>query len=58
VSEVFIYDFDREIYNKELTIILFDRIRGEEKFSSAEELVKQMDKDKETGIKIFSIHNN
>ncbi|MBT8378348.1 MAG: bifunctional riboflavin kinase/FAD synthetase [Ignavibacteria bacterium] len=53
VPEIYILDFDKDIYNQKLQIIVIQRIRGEEKFNSAEELIKQMDKDKEAGLKIF-----
>ena len=53
VPEIYILDFDNDIYNIELKIKVIQRIRGEDKFNSAEELIKQMDKDKEAGLKIF-----
>ena len=53
-TEVFIFDFNRDIYGKNVTVKVIERIRGEEKFSSADELVKQMNKDVETGIKILA----
>ena len=53
VPEIYILNFSRDIYNEELQIKLIQRIRGEEKFNSAEELIKQMDKDKVAGLKIF-----
>ena len=58
VTEVYIYDFNREIYGKEVTVELVERLRGEEKFNSAEELINQMNKDKENGLKIFNKLNN
>ncbi|MBK7229676.1 MAG: bifunctional riboflavin kinase/FAD synthetase [Ignavibacteriales bacterium] len=58
VTEVYIYDFNREIYGKEVTVELVERLRGEEKFNSAEELIDQMNKDKENGLKIFNKLNN
>lgn len=58
VPEVYLYDFDKNIYNEEIKVELIERLRGEEKFSSAEELVKQMNKDKENGLKILSKINN
>jgi riboflavin kinase/FMN adenylyltransferase len=58
ISEVYIYNFDREIYNCIITIELIERLRGEEKFSSADELIKQMNKDKENGLKILNKLNN
>jgi len=58
VSEVYIYDFNREIYGAEVTTELVERLRGEQKFGSAEELIKQMNKDKENGYKVFNKLNN
>jgi riboflavin kinase/FMN adenylyltransferase len=54
VSEVYIYDFNEDIYGKYVTVNIVERIRGEEKFSSAEELVTQMKKDREIGLEILS----
>ena len=58
VTEVYIYNFNREIYDEVVTIELVERLRGEEKFNSAEELISQMNKDKENGLKIFNELNN
>jgi riboflavin kinase / FMN adenylyltransferase len=54
VSEVYIYDFDENIYGEMLDIHLVARIRDELKYSSAEELVTQMNIDKQEGMKIFN----
>ena len=43
--ETFILDFDEEIYGREMQIDLLHRLRGEERFASAEELIAQMEKD-------------
>lgn len=53
IPEVYIIDFNKQIYNQTVRVNVVERIREEEKFSSAEELVKQMKKDKETGLKIL-----
>jgi riboflavin kinase / FMN adenylyltransferase len=53
VVEVYLYDFNRDIYNKKITVRIIDWVRGEEKFSSAEALVEQMQKDKIKGLEIF-----
>ncbi|MHB1686504.1 MAG: bifunctional riboflavin kinase/FAD synthetase [Ignavibacteriaceae bacterium] len=53
-TEVYILDFDEDIYGKYVTVNTVERIRGEEKFSSADELIKQMKKDTETGKEILS----
>ena len=53
VPEVYIYDFDEEIYGESVKVSVIDRLRGEEKFDSAEELVEQMKIDKQNGIEII-----
>ena len=58
VTEVYIYNFNREIYDEVVTIELVERLRGEEKFNSAEDLINQMNKDKENGLNIFNELNN
>jgi riboflavin kinase/FMN adenylyltransferase len=45
VVETFILDFDEDIYGREMQIDLLHRLRGEERFASAEELIAQMEKD-------------
>lgn len=54
VPEVYIYDFNNDIYSKEIKVNLIQRLRGEEKFNSAEELIRQMNIDKENGLKILN----
>ena len=54
VPEVYVFDFNEDIYNENVTVNLVERIRGEEKFSSAEELIEQMKKDKEIGLEILN----
>ena len=54
VPEVFIYDFDNDIYDEFVTVNIMERLRGEEKFSSAENLIFQMNKDKKRGLEILS----
>ena len=57
-TEVFIFDFDKDIYGAEVTVSVVERIRGEEKFSSAEELINQMNKDVEAGMEILAKKTN
>jgi len=45
VVETFILDFDEDVYGREMQIDLLHRLRGEERFASAEELIAQMEKD-------------
>jgi len=54
VPEVYIYDFDDDIYNENVTVNVIDRLRGEEKFPSAEALISQMNKDKEEGLQVLN----
>lgn len=58
VSEVYIYDFDKQIYGEKISILLVERLRGEEKFDSTDELIAQMNQDKENGIKVLNNLNN
>jgi len=53
VPEVYIYDFDDDIYDRMVKVTILERLRGEEKFSSADELIKQMRIDKQTGLEII-----
>lgn len=43
--ESYIFDFDRDIYGKTLRIMPIKRLRGEAKFSSLDELIKQITQD-------------
>lgn len=45
--EVFILDFEQEIYGENLTLELLEFIRKDVKFNSIEELIKQMSSDKD-----------
>lgn len=48
-AETFIFSFERNIYNKWITINLLKKIRDNKKFKSAQELVMQIKRDeKET----------
>jgi riboflavin kinase/FMN adenylyltransferase len=54
VAEVYIYNFDGNIYDQKIIVSILEKIRNEEKFTSPEELIKQMNKDREAGIKVFN----
>lgn len=45
VLEVYLFDFDGDLYGREMEVEFIDFIRGDRKFHSVEELVTQMDQD-------------
>ena len=45
VLEVFLLDFDEEIYGRTIAVSFIDKVRDDRKFASAEELVRQMQDD-------------
>ena len=51
--EVNIFDFNKQIYGEEITIIFVDRMRDERKFENLNELSKQLASDKENTLKIL-----
>lgn len=54
IPEFYIFDFNKNIYGKDLEVNLVEKIRDEEKFNSVEDLISQMKKDEETGKEILS----
>ena len=52
--EVNIFDFNRDIYDKNIKVSFIGRIRGERKFDGVEELKTQLSKDKKAAKIIFS----
>ena len=51
VIEVNLFNFDKEIYGENIEIEFLKRIRDEKKFNSKEELIKQIEKDKNEAMK-------
>lgn len=51
--EVFIFDFDDNIYEEKVTVIWHLRLRSEQKFSGVDELIQQIQKDKQNTIQYF-----
>lgn len=51
--EVHIFEFSGDLYNREITLVFAGKIREEQKFSGAEELAKQLKKDKETALQLL-----
>jgi len=45
IVETYILDFDEDVYRQEMRIDLLHRLRGEQRFASAEELIAQMRRD-------------
>jgi len=53
VTEVHILDFDQDIYEQNLTVMVYEYIRGEVKFDGLEALKAQLGKDKITAAAIL-----
>lgn len=53
LSEVHILDFNEDIYGKQIRVQFISRIRDEQKFSSKEALINQIEADKQTAAKIL-----
>ena len=54
IPEFYIFDFDRDIYDRVMQVNLVERIRDEEKFNSVDDLIIRMKKDEEVGKEILS----
>jgi len=54
VIEVHILDFDQDIYEQNLTVMVYEYIRGEVKFDGLEALKAQLAKDKITAAAILN----
>jgi riboflavin kinase/FMN adenylyltransferase len=52
-AETYILDFNKDVYDKEVTVMLIKKLRGNMKFSSAENLIKQMHQDKKEAETFF-----
>lgn len=52
--EVNIFDFDRDIYDKAIVVKFRHRLRGDKKFSSREQLLQQIKKDKAESVRLLS----
>jgi riboflavin kinase / FMN adenylyltransferase len=53
IIEVYLFDFNNDIYGNEVSVNIIKRMREEIKYPSPEELIKQMEIDKNNGIKII-----
>lgn len=54
ILEVFVFDFDRDIYGREVEVAFHGFIRDEEKFESVEALVEQMRRDEAKAREMLS----
>ncbi len=52
-AETYILDFNQNIYGEWISVKLLKKIRGNKKFSSAEELIDQMKQDEQEARKYF-----
>ena len=55
IIEVHLFDFDGDLYGKQLRVYFIDRIRDEEKFSGLDELKAQLEQDKEKVLKVLQV---
>ncbi|MBI5463533.1 MAG: bifunctional riboflavin kinase/FAD synthetase [Ignavibacteriales bacterium] len=54
IVEVYILDFDADIYDEPIRVSLLRRLRDELKFDSVGSLISQMDNDKAQGLRLIS----
>lgn len=52
--EVHLMDFEGDLYEKDVECSFVERIRGEEKFSSVDDLIAQIKEDKESALRILN----
>jgi riboflavin kinase/FMN adenylyltransferase len=52
--EVNIFDFDKEIYGREITLLFRFRLRDEIRFESTAALARQMESDRELTLKLLT----
>lgn len=55
--EVHFFDFDKNLYDKNITISFLKRIRDEQKFDSIEDLKNQLEKDKDFSLAYLNKNN-
>jgi riboflavin kinase / FMN adenylyltransferase len=53
--EVHLFDFDGDLYGREMEVEFIERIRGEHKFDSVASLVQEMERDKERARAILAV---
>ncbi|MDO8619567.1 MAG: riboflavin kinase [Candidatus Daviesbacteria bacterium] len=55
-SETYLLDFSENLYNEWISVKLIKKIRGNKKFESVDDLVKQMKEDEKVARKYFKDH--
>jgi riboflavin kinase / FMN adenylyltransferase len=58
IIEVYLLDFNADLYGKHITVDFLDHIRGDRRFDSAEDLVSQMKIDEVTGRKLLASYQS
>ena len=53
--ETHVFDWDADLYGKSVSLLFRKRLRGEETFTSADELVAQMKKDEAAARQFFQV---
>lgn len=56
MGETYIFDFNRNIYGKWISVNLLKKIRDNKKFTSSEELIQRIKKDKQEALEYFNKH--
>ena len=54
--EIHLFNFNKDIYNKNISVELLKRIRSEHKFASIDSLKQQLEKDKNEALTYFEIN--
>ncbi len=57
-AETYILDFELDLYDQELTIVVLEKIRDNQKFVSEQVLIEQMEKDKKNAEEFFRTHSS
>jgi riboflavin kinase / FMN adenylyltransferase len=52
--EAHIFNFDKDIYGKDIKVVFRERLRDEIKFENTDQLVQQMNRDKEQALRLLS----
>lgn len=53
-SETYIFDFDKSLYNREVSVKIIKKIRDNKKFANSERLINAMEEDKRKAIIFFN----